>query len=138
MISCGAAQTAFFIIRHMQTTLIANLSHPMPQPVQAHIAASFGARLRGLMFTAEIAPQAGLLFIGSHEDRLDAAIHMAFVNYDLGIIWLNRQKTVVDLCLARRWRPFYMPRQPALYILEIHPSRLNHFSAGDHLEFLPD
>ena len=42
---------------------------------------------------------------------------------------------VVDLQLAKSWRPFYAPSQAASYILEIHPDRLVEFDIGDELGF---
>ena len=42
---------------------------------------------------------------------------------------------VVDVCLARRWRPFYLPKGPAQYVLEVSPERLDEFQIGDRLRF---
>jgi uncharacterized membrane protein (UPF0127 family) len=60
---------------------------------------------------------------------------MLFVYMDLAVVWINSAHTVVDTVLARSWRPAYAPHQPARYILEIHPSRLNEFKIGDHVVF---
>jgi len=87
------------------------------------------------MFRSGVHPDEGLLFIQTSENRLDAAIHMFFVPFDLGVIWLDHNKHVVDLCLAKPWRPFYMPAKPARYILETHPTRLDHFQIGDLISF---
>ncbi len=77
--------------------------------------------------------EGGLLLVQDSESRLDAAIHMFFVNFDLAVVWINRHDEVVDICLAHRWRPFYMPSHKAQMILEIHPKRLHEFNAGDRL-----
>ncbi len=86
------------------------------------------------MFTSQIPPGTGLLLVQGHESRLDAAIHMFFVNYDLAIIWLDNRYQVVDKCLAHRWHPFYMPTAPARFILEIHPDHLADFNIGEVVE----
>lgn len=67
------------------------------------------------------------------EDRLNAAIHMLFMNFDIAVIWLDRNLTVVDAQFARRWRPAYTPSRAAKYVLEIHPSRLNDFQLNDRI-----
>lgn len=87
------------------------------------------------MFRSSLSPDQGLLLVEARDSRLDTAIHMFFVFMDLAVIWINSEKVVVDTVLARAWRPAYAPRQPARYILEIHPARLGEFKIGDHIEF---
>jgi uncharacterized membrane protein (UPF0127 family) len=117
----------------MQQVLIHNQTRPARTPLQAQSCDSFIGRLRGLMFRASIAPHEGLLMIQPRADRLDAAIHMFFMRFDITVVWADAALRVVDVCLARRWRPAYMPRQAALYVLETHPARLNDFKIGDQL-----
>jgi uncharacterized protein len=117
----------------MRSVLINNKTNPLGQPLRIGVCDTFFYRLRGFMFQRAVSKKDGLLIVQSSESRLDAAIHMFFVNFDLAVVWINRQNDVVDTCLARRWRPFYMPSQKAQMILEIHPSRLSEFRPGDHL-----
>jgi hypothetical protein len=119
----------------MKTIHLENKNQPLPSPLHALYCDSFLCRLRGLMFRSSLAPERGLLLVETHESRLDTAIHMLFVFMDLAVIWINSDKVVVDTILARAWRPVYAPRQPARYILEIHPDRLNEFKIGDCVEF---
>ena len=69
------------------------------------------------------------------ESRLDTAIHMLGMNFDLGIVWINSVDEVVDLRYARRWRSFIMPSVAAKYVLEILPQRLKDFNLGDKITF---
>jgi uncharacterized membrane protein (UPF0127 family) len=110
-----------------------NETHPFRKPFKARHCSSFFCRLRGLMFTPSIGQHEGLLMVQNTQDRINAAIHMFFMNYDLAVIWLNRELKVVDVQLARRWRPAYTPAQPALYVLETHPDRLKDFHIGDQV-----
>jgi len=119
----------------MRQVTIHNKSHPLKQPIQACFCDTFFCRLKGLMFSHVISSETGLLLVESRDSRLDAAIHMFFVNYDLAIIWINGQKQVVDKRVAYRWRPFYMPAAPARYILEIHPDHIQDFYIGDIIDF---
>ena len=57
---------------------------------------------------------------------------------DLGIVWLNNDRVVVDQRLAKSWKPYYAPAQAARYVLEIHPDRLSEFKIGDVLSFEED
>lgn len=114
---------------------VRNQIHPFAEPLIVDKCDTFFTRLRGFMFQSGVARQAGLLFYQDRENRLDSAIHMFFVNFDLGVLWLDPQRRVVDRLIARRWRPYYAPSRPAKYILEIHPDRLKDFQIGDTLDF---
>jgi uncharacterized protein len=87
------------------------------------------------MFQKSINMDAGLLMIHGSESRANAAIHMFFVGMDLGVLWLDASRKIVDIQLAKSWQPFYTPSSPAKYILEIHPERLREFELGDILNF---
>ena len=77
------------------------------------------------------------MLVQGSDSRLEASIHMMFVWIDLAVVWINSGGEVVDVKLARRWRPAYVPRRPARYILEIHPDRLDEFHIGDQVIFEP-
>lgn len=116
---------------------IQNLTHPLPTPLRVRDCRSFGCRLRGLMFRRRLATDEGLWLRGSRLSRLESAIHMLFVFFDLGVLWLDDRGVVVDRRLARRWRPLYISRRPARDVLEIAPARLEEFQIGDALRLLP-
>lgn len=117
----------------MERVQLLNETHPMHAPFEARYCNTFLGRLRGLMFTPSIGQQEGLLMVQTSQDRINAAIHMFFMNYDLAVIWLDRSLKVVDVQLARRWRPAYTPARPALYVLETHPDRAVDFHIGDQV-----
>jgi uncharacterized membrane protein (UPF0127 family) len=119
----------------MKLIRVENIDQPLPTPLQAIYCDSFLCRLRGLMFRSHLATEQGLMLVEGRDSRLDTSIHMLFVFMDLAVIWINSDKVVVDTVLARAWRPAYTPRQPARYILEIHPGRLGEFKIGDIIEF---
>ena len=60
---------------------------------------------------------------------------MLFVSFNLTVVWINSEMKVVDKVLARPWRPAYFSRQPARYVLEVHPERWGDFEIGDRLQF---
>lgn len=114
---------------------VINQTRSLVRPLRVKNCESFLCRLRGLMFTKSIAEDGGLLMVHKEESRSNAAIHMFFVGMDLGVIWLDEDRKVVDLVFAESWKPFYQPQLPAKYILEVHPARLPEFQLGDKISF---
>ena len=96
---------------------------------------SFWTRARGLTFRSPIAIDEVYLFIEGRESVAQTTIHMFFVFFAIAVIWLDRDKRVVDKTLARPWRPYYAPGSPAQYYVEGPVSLLERVSAGDQLDF---
>jgi len=119
----------------MHTVHIQNHSQPLNAPLQAGWCSSALCRLRGLTFRRALSADEGLLLVGPRDSRMDAAIHMMFVFFDLGIVWINDVGEVVDARLAKRWVSLMAPTSPARYTLEVHPERLSEFHIGDQIEF---
>ena len=95
----------------------------------------FLSKLRGFTWRRYLSPSDGLVLVNNKEDRLNSAIHMFFVFFDLGVIWVDAQGVVVDKVLAKPWRPHYAPQKPAQYVIEGHPNILNQLQIGDTLTF---
>ena len=96
---------------------------------------TFLTQLRGLTFRSHLALNEGLLLVGKQDSRLDSSIHMLFVAFDLTVIWINSDMQVVDKIIAKSWRPAYFSKQPAKYVLEIHPERWGDYEIGDTVQF---
>jgi uncharacterized protein len=96
---------------------------------------NFLTQLRGFTFRSDLLPNEGLVLVGTRDSRLDSSIHMFFVSFDLAVIWINSQMQVVDKVLAKSWRPAYFSKQPAKYVLEVHPDRWDDFQIGDTVQF---
>ena len=119
----------------MKTVKIINSRNPKVL-ITAQVCDKFITKLMGLMFRKEINPDFGLLFKETSESRVNTSIHMFFMRFDISVLWLNKDYLVVDKTLAKKWRPFYAPKHPAQYTLELHPDRLADFTIGDPLEVL--
>lgn len=87
------------------------------------------------MLEKSISTNNGVLLVESGESKMNASIHMFFMNFDIAVIWLNNDLQVVDTVLAKRWKAIYCPQSPASYILETHPDRLSDFKVGDQIRF---
>jgi len=95
---------------------------------------TFWKRGRGLMFRQPLAKDEALLFVQKRESIAAASIHMLFVFFTIGVIWLDAQKRVVDKTLARPFRLYYAPHRPAQYFIECHSHALDFVHAGDQLD----
>jgi uncharacterized membrane protein (UPF0127 family) len=102
---------------------------------RARWCSSFWCHFRGLQLIPRLPDDEGLLFVTDYEGRLHTAIHMFFMLFSIGVIWLDRSGIVVDKTFAKPWRPSYAPRSPAQYYIEANPSILERVEIGDHLRF---
>ncbi len=88
------------------------------------------------MFTKVLEPDCGLLLVEKRESRLNTAIHMFFMNYDIAVLWLDEDLVIVDKILARKWVAFYCPKKPAQFVFELHASKFTEYAIGDKLEMI--
>jgi len=102
---------------------------------RASLCVSFWCHFRGLQLVPRLADDEGLLFVTGSESRSNAAIHMFFMLFSIGVVWLDKSGTVVDKKFAKPWRPMYAPRSPAQYYIEANPSLLERVEIGDKLRF---
>jgi uncharacterized membrane protein (UPF0127 family) len=114
---------------------VENKNRQITEPLQIKYCDTFFTQLRGFTFRSALGRKEGLLLVGARDSRLDSSIHMLFVSFDLTVIWINSAMRVVDKVLAKSWRPAYFPKQPARFVLEIHPERWGDFEIGDGVEF---
>lgn len=121
----------------MQFVSLHNQTYPKQKPIRAGYCSSFFCRLRGLMFRRSLGKHEGLLLVQPRSDRMDASIHMMFMRFDIAVVWLDESLKVVDVRLAKQWRPAYFPAKAAKYILEAHVDRLNDFQPGDQVSLEP-
>jgi uncharacterized membrane protein (UPF0127 family) len=96
---------------------------------------TFWSKFLGLMFRRSLDADQALLFCYSRESIAETSIHMFFVPFPIAVIWLNARKEVVDLALAKPFRPYYASRAPAQYFVEGVPGLLEQAQIGDELVF---
>lgn len=96
---------------------------------------TFLSKLIGLMLTRELHQDQGILLVQNNETKINSSIHMLFMFYDITVLWLDKNMVIVDKVIAKKWAPFYMPKQPAQYVVELHHSKFPEYSVGDKLIF---
>jgi uncharacterized membrane protein (UPF0127 family) len=94
---------------------------------------SFWSKFKGLMFSKELKLDQGIILVEDDETRMNTSIHMMFMSYDLTVLWLDKELVIVDKILARKWVPFYIPKKPVQYVVELHRSKFSEYSIGDKL-----
>lgn len=97
---------------------------------------TFASKLRGFTLRRELEPDEGLVLVEKRESRISTAIHMLFVFFNLGVLWVDERGRVVDSVVARPWRLSYTPQAPARYVVEGHPQLIEQVAIGDHLHFI--
>jgi uncharacterized membrane protein (UPF0127 family) len=96
---------------------------------------TFWKRLRGLMFRRPLRRQEAYLFSYRRQSVSETTIHMLFVFFPISVLWLDADRRVVDVTLAKPFRPFYAPKRPAQYFVEGAPVLLEQVHIGDQLAF---
>lgn len=104
--------------------------------LHAVVAETFFTKLVGLMFRKSIPVDTCLILSERYESIINSSIHMLFMRFDIGVIWLSRDFTVVDKKFAKKWHLAYFSRLPAQHVIEMHPTQLENFSVGDKLIIL--
>ena len=121
-----------------KTIFLINKTKKLDKSLQIQYCDTFLSQLRGLMFRPRLARDEGLVLVGTRDSRLESAIHMFFVSFDLTVLWVDSGMKVVDKVLAKSWRPVYISKKPAQYVVEIHPERWGDFEIGDEVQFSHD
>lgn len=102
---------------------------------RVRLCVSFWCHFRGLQFVPRLPSDQGLLFVRHSEGQASTAIHMFFMFFSIGVVWLDSKGRVVDKQYAKPWRPLYTPKAPAQYYLEANPDILERVEIGDLLKF---
>lgn len=94
---------------------------------------NFINRLKGLMFTKQIQIDEGALFINKTENKIDSAIHMLFMRYNIAVFWINNSNIIVDKSIAKKWNLIYCPKVKASKILETHVENYDNLQIGEKI-----
>ncbi|MDH5506216.1 MAG: DUF192 domain-containing protein [Anaerolineae bacterium] len=119
----------------MRQVQIINESRPLASALRADYCDTFLCKLRGLSFRRTLPQDWGLVMDNKKDNRVESAIHMLWMAFDLAVVWIDDSGSVVDVHYAKAWRSFIVPRHPARYVLEISSTRLADFSIGDQVRF---
>lgn len=102
---------------------------------RARRCAGFFCYLKGLQFTRNLPEGEGLVFARHSEGRLTAAVHTLFMFFSIAVVWLDKDRNVIDKICAKPRRLVCIPKSPAMYCIEANPSLLDRVETGDTLKF---
>jgi uncharacterized membrane protein (UPF0127 family) len=119
----------------MKTVNIMNTTRDSQDSLRASYHDHFWGKLRGLMFKKIFGPEDSLLIDQGMDSRINSAIHMLFMNFEIAAIWIDSNHVVVDATAAKPWKLAYVPSKPARYVLETHIHRLGQYLPGDQVKF---
>ena len=117
----------------MTVSRIENLTAPLLMPLYGKICTGFFDRFKGLMFNKDLAENECIIIDEGKESKLNTSIHMFFMFFDIAVIWADKNLKVVDVGLAKAWKPYYASSEPARYVLETRVGWLKSFHKGDQL-----
>jgi uncharacterized membrane protein (UPF0127 family) len=129
----GSNSQRYAHVAHTRALVNRTTAEPLARRVR--LCDTFGRRLRGLMFRRALASDEAYVFVYPRESVTETTIHMFFVFFPVAVLWLDAQRRVVDVVLARPFRPYYAPCQAAQYFVEGAPALLERVHFGDELEF---
>ena len=114
---------------------IVNTSIGQTIAARAKYCASFYCSFRGLMFSGSPNDVESIIFERPLESRLLAAMHTMGMRYSIGIVWLDRELSVVEMRVAPPRRIACVPYRAAKYVIETAPESLSRVAIGDRFAF---
>ncbi|MDD5163778.1 MAG: DUF192 domain-containing protein [Candidatus ainarchaeum sp.] len=103
---------------------------------KVRIADSSWKRLRGLMFENQALFDYALVFDLPRESVLNATIHMLFVFFPIDVVFLDKNRKVVDIIKSLQpFTPSCSPKKPAKFLIELPAGKANGISEGNELEW---
>ena len=93
-------------------------------------------KMKGLMFEDLKKFNYGLIFCLPSESIANATIHMLFVFFPIEVVYLDKNKKVVDI--AKNIPPFslgYSPKKPSKFFIELPAGKSKGIKLGDELQW---
>jgi len=84
------------------------------------------------MFKKKIEP---MFFEFNQESKHDSAVHTLFVFQSIDLVYLDSNWNVVDVLKTKQFFPYYAPKTPAKYLLELPQGMGDSFKIGEKLEY---
>lgn len=93
-------------------------------------------KIIGLMFKRRLSEERAWIFELKELSKREAGVHTFFCFSEILVVWLDRERKVVDLEVLK---PFSIkfPKQKAKWIIELNPKLRDLISLGDELVFPP-
>ena len=116
----------------MVRNMIRNQSKEFVVIKKAKLCRNMLCKALGFMFRVR-KPDYALIFVFSKEARRE--LHMLFVFFSIDVLFLDKNKRVVDI--KKNFKPFsyYIPKAKAKYVIEVPSGMLRNTMIGDEISF---
>lgn len=93
-------------------------------------------RTRGLRFSKKLKAGQAVILAAKHESQIESTIDMFFVFFPIDIIWLDKDKKVVDIRKnVLPFTPIIIPKAAAQYVIELPKGMGRKIQIGDAITF---
>ena len=93
-------------------------------------------KMKGLMFEDVKKFDYALVFDLGRDARKSASIHMMFVFFPIDVVYLDKDKKVVDVIKSLKpFTPNYTPKERSRYFVELPKGKSSGIEIGDILEW---
>jgi uncharacterized protein len=99
------------------------------------IVANSFRKFKGLMFERKENFDYALVFEFVKEGITTSSLHMLFVFFPTDVVFLNKQKIVVDKFTMYPWKLYYAPKKPAKYAIELPEGKAKEINCGDKISW---
>lgn len=94
------------------------------------------SRFKGLRFSKPLKEKQAIILVAEKESITETMIDMIFVFFPIDVLWLDKDKRVVDLRRdIKPFTPLIIPSKPAKYVIELKEGMANNINVGDELKF---
>lgn len=94
------------------------------------------SKTKGLRFAKRLEEGQAIILETEKESILGTAIDMLFVFFPIDVLWLDKEKKVVDIRRnVKPFTPMIAPKKPAKYIIEMKTGMTNNIKIGDKIRF---
>jgi uncharacterized membrane protein (UPF0127 family) len=92
-------------------------------------------RTKGLMFEEKRKFNYALVFNFPVESRIGCSLHMLFVFFPIDVLFLNKDKVIVDKVTLDPFIPNYTPKKAAKFVIEMPKGKANKAKVGQKVDW---
>jgi len=92
-------------------------------------------RTKGLMFEEKKDFNYALIFDFPRESRIMTSLHMLFVFFPIDVLFLDKEKKIVDKTTLYPFIPNYTPKKAAKYVIEMPLGKAKSVKIGQKIEW---
>jgi len=92
-------------------------------------------RTKGLMFEEKKKFNYALVFDFPNESRIGCSLHMLFVFFPIDVLFLDKNRIVVDKVTLEPFTPNYTPKKAAKFVIEMPKGKAKSIKVGQKIDW---